>query len=115
MRAGGADSSRGDPKPRHGTAEAIHGGRRHSVLWSDYERYFFLLYWRIFDLGEGDSDAVVPSCMFPGDDGGVLALRSVVAGGEDEGPDCISCFCFEVLFVIREDATVISFFSMTSL
>ena len=57
-----------------------------------------------------DSDAVIPSGMFPGDDGGALALRSVVAGGKDKGPDCVSCVSPEVLFVILEVATVLFFF-----
>ena len=82
MRASGA--VHGDPKLRPSSAEAIHGEGRRSVLWSVFQRYFFLLYWRILDLGEGNSGAVVPSGMLPGDDGDALALRSMAVGGEDE-------------------------------
>ena len=49
--------------------------------------------------------------MFPGDDGGALALRSMAVGGEDKGPDRVLCFSLEVLFINLEDATVI-FFSL---
>ena len=108
--AGGATLTHGDTKPRPASAKAIHGGRHHSVLWSFNQRYFFLLYWRIFDLGRGDSDAVIPSGMFPGDGGDAPTSRSMAAGGEDEGPDCISYFRLEVLFVILEVSTVIFFF-----
>ena len=66
--------------------------------------------WSIFDLGGGNSDAIISSGLSPGDGGGTLASRSAVADGEDEGPDRISYSYLEVLFVILENASVISLF-----
>ena len=106
----GATLTHGDPKLQPNLAVAIHGEGSRSVLWSVLQRYFFLLYWRIFDLGEGRSGAVIPSGMFPGDDGGALASRSMAVGNEDTGPDCVPCVSLEVLFVILEVATVIFLF-----
>ena len=110
MHASGAMLNHGNPKPRPSSTEAIHGERRRSVLWSFYQRYFFLLCWRIFDLGKGNSGAVVPSGLFPGDNGDALALRFMAVGGEDKGSNCVLCFQLEVLFVSLEDATVIFLF-----
>ena len=98
-------------KPRLGVAEAIYGEGHRSVLWRVFQRYFFLLIcWRIIDLGEGNFDAVVPSGLFPGDGGGALASRCAVVGNEDEGPDHVFSSYLEVLFVILENASVISLF-----
>ena len=48
--------------------------------------------------------------MFPGGGVGAQALRSLMTGGDDEGPDRVLTPSSRVLFVLFEDGYVISQF-----
>ena len=76
------------------------------MLWRASQSCFFLLNWRIYDLDVEDSVYITPSGMFLGGGAGAQALRSLMTGGDDEGPDCALIPSSRVLFILSEDGVL---------
>jgi hypothetical protein len=94
-------------KPRF--AEAIYGHGSRSALGCWKSPGFFLLHWRILDLGVGFLAGYTPSGYVPGGAAGAYASRSSAMRGEEEALDCFPATFSKGLVAKCMDQTVFSF------